>query len=137
MGLFGFGKKKSSVQTEDVATVTPIAVPSVPIFEHEGHLVVKLFCSAGASTSLWAQNVQRVMDAEEFDGEIASYSISEIDSEGKHADLILIGPQTKYMESKVRTSFPAKPVSIIPMKTFALMNGDLGLDYIKSLVTMI
>jgi len=139
MGLFGFGKKKEEKKVapvvdkkETVVAETP-AAPKAPKAEGE-RVVCRIFCSAGASTSLWAQNVQKAMDAAGRDMEIKAYSISVIDDEAGVADVILIGPQTRYVENDVKAKFPDKTVAVVPMQTFGLMNGEQGLKFIDSLL---
>jgi PTS system cellobiose-specific IIB component len=143
MGLFKFGKKKEKEEAKVVETkVEEVKAEATPVVEEaapkaastrEGHLTVRIFCSAGASTSLWAQNVQKAMDAASFDGDIQAYSISVVDDEAKDADIVLIGPQTRYMENEVKAKFPDKTVAVVPMQTFGLMNGEKGLEFIETL----
>lgn len=143
MGLFGFGKKKKEEQAtpapvqkveevkQEAATEAP-ATPAAP--KTEGRIVARIFCSAGASTSLWAQNVQKEMDAQGRDMEIKAFSISVIDDEAPAADVVLIGPQTRYVEKDVKAKYPDKIVAVVPMQTFGLMNGADGLKFIDSLL---
>jgi PTS system cellobiose-specific IIB component len=139
MGLFGFGKKKEEKAVEVKPAVEETKVeevkaeaPKAPT--PEGHLTVRIFCSAGASTSLWAQNVQKSMDAQSRDMDIKAYSISVLDDEADEADVILIGPQTRYVENDVKAKYPNKTVAVVPMQTFGLMNGDKGLEFIDTLI---
>ncbi|SKA02501.1 Phosphotransferase system cellobiose-specific component IIB [Pilibacter termitis] len=138
MALFGFGKKKEEntapvaekVEVKEEAVETPAAPTTSP----EGHVDVRIFCSAGASTSLWAQNVQKSMDAQGRDMTIKAFSISVLDDEATDTDIILIGPQTRYVENDVKAKYPNKIVAVVPMQTFGLMNGDKGLEFIDTLL---
>ncbi|SEP02205.1 PTS system, cellobiose-specific IIB component [Paenibacillus sophorae] len=133
MGLFGFGKKKGESIKADIVKEKVQEKESVePKFE--GHLTVRIFCSAGASTSLWARNVQKAMDEKGLDAEIRAYSTSVVYEEGVKADVILIGPQTRYVEQDVKNKFPEKKVAVVPVQIFGLMNGEKGLEFIISLL---
>lgn len=90
--------------------------------------IVNLFCSAGMSTSLFAQKMQKEAEARGLDFEIKAYGLAEVDTEGPKADVILIGPQARYMVSEVAGKFPDTPVKDIPMQMYGLMQGDKGLD---------
>ncbi|MDR2465252.1 MAG: PTS sugar transporter subunit IIB [Streptococcaceae bacterium] len=138
MGLFGFGKKKvkEEVKVEEVKAVveTPAETATeTAAASTEGHLDVRIFCSAGASTSLWAQNVQKAVDAKGRDLDVKAFSISVLADEAEKADVILIGPQTRYVENEVKEKYPNKTVAVVPMQTFGLMNGEKGLEFIDSL----
>ena len=90
--------------------------------------IVKLFCSAGMSTSLFAQKMQKEAEARGLDFDVKAYGLAEVDTEGPKADVIMIGPQARYMLNEVAGKFPDKPVKDIPMQMYGLMQGDKGLD---------
>ena len=100
----------------------------------EGHLTVRIFCSAGASTSLFATKVQKTMDDKNFDGDIKAYSASTISENGAAANVILIGPQSRFILKDVEEKFPDKTVSVVPPQIFGAMDGEKGLEYILSLL---
>jgi PTS system cellobiose-specific IIB component len=80
------------------------------------------------STSLFAQKMQQEAEKRGLDYDVKAYGLAEIDSEGQNADVIMIGPQARYMVSEVTAKFPDKPVKDIPMQMYGLMQGDKGLD---------
>ncbi len=138
MGLFG---KKKEVKTAETAAAANAEAQEAktenterPASGPQGHLTVRIFCSAGASTSLFASTVQKVMDAKGFDGEIKAYSASTINENGVSADVILIGPQSRFLEPNVKKMFPDKKVAVVPPQIFGAMNGEKGLEYILSLI---
>lgn len=142
MGLFGKGKKKESeekkieneVQNSEEAKMEETKMEETEFAKLEGHLTVRIFCSAGASTSLFAVNVQKAMDAKGFDGDIKAYSASTVSENGASADIILIGPQSRFLKPDVEKKFPEKTVSVVPPQVFGAMNGEKGLAYIISLL---
>ncbi|GFH43388.1 PTS sugar transporter subunit IIB [Lactococcus hodotermopsidis] len=95
---------------------------------------VRIFCSAGMSTSLFAQKIQQEADARGLDFDVEAYGLAEIDTEGPKADVILIGPQARYMVAEVTKKFPDTPVKDVPMQMFGLMQGDKGLDLALELI---
>lgn len=90
--------------------------------------IVKLFCSAGMSTSLFAQKMQKEAEARGLDFDVKAYGLAEVDTEGPKADVIMIGPQARYMLNEVAGKFPNTPVKDIPMQMYGFMQGDKGLD---------
>jgi PTS system cellobiose-specific IIB component len=89
---------------------------------------VRIFCSAGMSTSLFAQKMQQEAEKRGLDFDVEAYGLAEVDAEGPKADVILIGPQARYMVNEVSKKFPNTPVKDVPMQVFGLMQGDKGLD---------
>ena len=89
---------------------------------------VKLFCSAGMSTSLFAQKMQQEAEKRGLDFDVKGYGLAEVDSEGPKADVIMIGPQARYMVDEVTKKFPETPVKDIPMQMYGLRQGAMGLD---------
>jgi PTS system cellobiose-specific IIB component len=95
--------------------------------------IVKLFCSAGMSTSLFAMKMQQEADARGLDYKFSAYGLAELDQEAPTADIILIGPQERYVVDDVKKEFPDKPVSVIPMRMYGMMNGVEGMDFVLQL----
>ena len=58
---------------------------------------IYLFCSAGMSTSMLANIMQKVADSHKLPLEVKAFPDSKIDEivEEKHPDVILLGPQVK------------------------------------------
>ncbi|MDR0922109.1 MAG: PTS sugar transporter subunit IIB [Lactobacillales bacterium] len=126
MGLFGRKKKEDTAETKVEATVTKTPV-EVNEDAPTGHVIVRLFCSAGMSTSLFAQKMQNEAEAQGLDFDVKAYGLSDIDNIGKEADVIMIGPQARYVVSDVKTKYPEKPVEDIPMQPYGMMDGKAGL----------
>ena len=89
---------------------------------------IVLFCAAGMSTSLLVTRMQEAADEQDKDYDVTAYSIDELVSAGKDADIILLGPQIRYAELKVKSTFPNKPVSWIDMKVYGRMDGRKALE---------
>ncbi|WEV44853.1 PTS sugar transporter subunit IIB [Streptococcaceae bacterium ESL0687] len=91
--------------------------------------VVNLFCSAGMSTSMFAKKMQDEANARGLDYKVTAYGLAEVDDKGQEADVIMVGPQARYIVDEVAKKFPETPVKDIPMQMYGLMQGDKGLDF--------
>ena len=76
----------------------------------------------------FAQKMQQEAEKRGLDFDVKAYGLAEVDSEGPKADVIMIGPQARYMVDEVTKKFPETPVKDIPMQMYGLMQGDKGLD---------
>lgn len=90
---------------------------------------IVLICSAGMSTSLL---VNKMLGAAKDEGledcSIAAYPEAEVSKVGVDADIILLGPQVRFELNKIKKMFPDKPVDVINMKDYGMMNGKKVLD---------
>lgn len=89
---------------------------------------IVLFCAAGMSTSLLVQKMQAAAAAKNYPCTIAAYGLSELNDKGKDADCILLGPQVRYNQDKVRAAYPDKPLMVIDMKLYGMMKGKEVLE---------
>ncbi|SJZ98434.1 PTS system, cellobiose-specific IIB component [Pilibacter termitis] len=84
---------------------------------------IRLFCSAGMSTTLLVKKMQKEADSKDANVEIEAFPVSEISSHAKDADVILLGPQIRYLEGKVKEEFPEKKIEVIAMRDYGMMDG--------------
>lgn len=63
---------------------------------------IMLVCSAGMSTSLLVTKMQKAAEAKGMDADIFAVSASEADQhlESKPVDVLLLGPQVRFMKSQ-------------------------------------
>lgn len=95
---------------------------------------IVLICSAGMSTSLLVNKMQKAATEQGIEADIAAYPEAEVTKVGGDADIILLGPQVRFELKKIRGLFPDKPVEVIDMKDYGMMNGKKVLaDTIKRL----
>ena len=89
---------------------------------------IMLVCSAGMSTSLLVSKMQKAAAAEGVEAEIFAVSASEADTnlEQKQIDVLLLGPQVKYMEKQFqeKTAETDTKVAVINMQDYGLMKGE-------------
>ena len=91
---------------------------------------IKLFCSAGMSTSMLVSRMQDAAKARGLDAEIDAYPESTIDKETDDCDVALLGPQVRFMLNKAQDVCKPKgvPVGVIAMQDYGMMNGEKVLD---------
>ncbi|MDR1771354.1 MAG: hypothetical protein LBS02_12045 [Hungatella sp.] len=94
---------------------------------------IKIYCVGGYSTSFWAKNVTAEFAVRGISAEVSAYPIADIDATGAEADMILIGPQARYIEEKARKLFPETPIAVVPFDVFGRANGTAGVEFIKNL----
>ena len=99
---------------------------------------IMLVCSAGMSTSLLVTKMEKAAEARGIDAEIFAVSASEADSnlESKNIDVMLLGPQVRFMKAQFEPKVAAKgiPLDIINMQDYGMMNGDKVLDQALSIM---
>lgn len=88
---------------------------------------VYLFCDQGMSTSLLASRMQDCANEHLLPIEILAFSnkkIRQIVAE-KHPDVILLGPQVKYLLEEVKRQFDEEtPVMLIDQDDYGMMDGE-------------
>lgn len=87
-----------------------------------------LFCSAGMSTSLLAQKMQEEANQRGLEMEILAYPISEVDNFISDIDVIVLGPQVRFLADEISGKSNGKPVVVLPMNIYGLMDGAKALD---------
>ena len=99
---------------------------------------IMLVCSAGMSKSLLVTKMEKAAEARGIDAEIFAVSASEADSnlESKNIDVMLLGPQVRFMKAQFEPKVAAKgiPLDIINMQDYGMMNGDKVLDQALSMM---
>lgn len=96
---------------------------------------ILLLCSAGMSTSLLVGRMNQVAKEENICAEIWACGDSESYAEIQKADVILIGPQMRFLQKKTQAIAGNHPVCVIDMMTYGRMDGKqamrLAIDALK------
>nr|WP_318383631.1 PTS sugar transporter subunit IIB [uncultured Enterobacter sp.] len=97
---------------------------------------IMLCCSAGMSTSLL---VRKMVDEAQTRGlpvEIDAYGVSEFDVQFPRYQVVLLGPQVKYMLNTLseKAATLGIPVQAINPMDYGMQRGDKVLDYALSLI---
>lgn len=99
---------------------------------------IMLVCSAGMSTSLLVTKMQKAADAEGIEADIFAVSASEADNnlETKPVDVLLLGPQVRFMKGDFQKRLEPKgiPLDIINMADYGMMNGEKVLQQALTLI---
>lgn len=89
---------------------------------------IMLVCSAGMSTSLLVTKMQKAAEAQGIDTDIFAVSASEADEnlEKKNVDVMLLGPQVRFMKGQFEEKLAPKgiPLEVINMADYGMMNGE-------------
>ena len=96
---------------------------------------IKLFCSAGMSTSMLVTKMRKTATESGLEAFIEAYSESKLADETNDCDVALLGPQVAFQLKKAQSVCEPKgvPVAVIPMKDYGMMNGKAVLDMALSL----
>lgn len=99
---------------------------------------ILLVCSAGMSTSLLVTKMQKAAEAKELDRKIFAISASEIDGvlAGEEINVLLLGPQVRFMEKQMKEKLSDKnvPCEVINMTDYGMMNGEKVLAQAEKLM---
>lgn len=87
---------------------------------------VYLFCSAGMSTSMLAQRMQAVADEHEIPIRVNAFSVKQVDDicESDRPDVMLIGPQARFMYDSIHERHPDIPCAAIDQDDYGSLNGE-------------
>ena len=79
---------------------------------------IMLVCNAGMSTSMLVNKMNQVVEKENKEYTIFAVSSSRVQEEiaSKNIDLILLGPQIRYMEDSIKSQVGDVPVHVIDME---------------------
>ncbi len=71
-----------------------------------------------------------------LDVKIDAYGVSEFDEQFAHYQVVLLGPQIKYMQESLaeKTLEQGIPVAAIDMMDYGMQRGDKVLDFALSLI---
>lgn len=101
---------------------------------------IMLVCSAGMSTSLLVTKMENAAKEKGVDADIFAVSASEADAKledaEKPVDVLLLGPQVRFMKAQFEGKVAGKniPIDVIDMKDYGMMNGPAVLDNALTLI---
>lgn len=77
-----------------------------------------LVCATGMSTSLLVNRMKEAAETKEIEFQIEAHPVGQIEKYGEAADVILLGPQVRYVLKNVKKMFLDKPAEIINMQDY-------------------
>ncbi len=91
---------------------------------------IMLVCSAGMSTSLLVTKMQKAAQERNLEVEIFACSEAEAKSKYNDVDVLLLGPQVRFLLSKIQKAVEGKniPVAVIDSIDYGTMNGAVVLE---------
>ena|SRR5690625_3279772 len=89
-----------------------------------------LVCSAGMSTSMLVNKMVKEAEDRSLPAAIKAIAESELKNHVDQLDVVLIGPQVRYLEKKVKAQVEplGVKVDIIDQRAYGLIQGDKVLD---------
>lgn len=87
---------------------------------------ILLVCSSGMSTSLLVIKMNLAAAKQGIEVEITAVAESELKKYSDKVDIVLLGPQVRFLLSKVKTFLDPKgvPVEVINSIDYGTMNGE-------------
>ena len=97
---------------------------------------IMLCCSAGMSTSLLVRKMLEAAKERGLEVEIDAYGVAEFDTQFPRYQVVLLGPQVKYMLNTLSEKAAAHgiPVQPINQMDYGMQRGNEVLDYALSLI---
>ncbi|HHG9513027.1 TPA: PTS sugar transporter subunit IIB [Citrobacter amalonaticus] len=97
---------------------------------------IMLCCSAGMSTSLLVRKMVEAAEERKLPVQIDAYGVSEFDIQFPNYQVVLLGPQVKYMLNTLSEKAATHniPVKAIDMQDYGMQRGDKVLDFALSLI---
>lgn len=90
---------------------------------------ILLICSAGMSTSMLVTKMQAAAKDKGIEANIWAVGDAESGVNIPKADVVLLGPQVRFLLTKTQAAAGDKPVRVIDMMMYGTMNGAKVLDF--------
>jgi PTS system cellobiose-specific IIB component len=91
-----------------------------------------LFCSAGMSSSILADKMQKIANERNLEIEVKYYPESKFDEKAAEADLLLLSPQIRYRQAELQKK--NMPLYLIEMADYGMLKAEIILN--KSLESL-
>ena len=85
---------------------------------------ILLACSAGMSTSLLEQRMEKYIASKGYEIEVIAVDSSTAKSKINEYDIVLLGPQVRFMKPQFEQAATNTIVDIIPMRMYGTMDGE-------------
>ncbi|MBO4919919.1 MAG: hypothetical protein J5365_07175 [Erysipelotrichaceae bacterium] len=86
-------------------------------------LKITLACLGGVSTKALCSRIVEEGLKNDFEVECNAYSVYEVEEYISGSDVVLVGPQVKFMVKKLQEKFPEANIELIPMADYGQVNG--------------
>ena len=97
---------------------------------------IVLVCSAGMSTSLLVSKMQAAAKDQGVECSINAYGEAELKNHESEVDVLLLGPQVRFLFNKLKSKFDPQgvPVDVINTIDYGTMNGAKVLKHALDLL---
>ncbi|HEI8866329.1 TPA: PTS sugar transporter subunit IIB [Serratia odorifera] len=97
---------------------------------------IMLCCSAGMSTSLLVKKMVEEADRRGLDVDIKAFGVAEFEQQVANYQVVLLGPQVKYMQKDLQSTASAYGIQVVPinMMDYGMQKGAAVLDFALSLI---
>ena len=95
---------------------------------------ILLVCSAGMSTSMLVKKMEQEAEKRGIEARIWAVADAKAAENVGEADVMLLGPQVRFMLDKMRDIAGDTPVDVIDMCVYGAMNGAAALDQALALI---
>lgn len=92
---------------------------------------IVLICAAGMSTSLLVKRMEKAAEETGYECKIAAYPAADASNVIPGADIVMLGPQVKYMLAKWKKEYPEKIIEAIDVRTYGMVDGAKALEQAK------
>lgn len=97
-------------------------------------LKVMFVCAAGMSTSLLVEKVKKAAAARGVEANVYALGEAEARKDLNQADVLLLGPQVKYLESSFRKAIDdTTKLGVVDMKSYGRMDGEAVMNQIMEM----
>lgn len=99
---------------------------------------IMLVCSAGMSTGILVTKMKTAAEKQGLEADIFAISASEVEDviAKKDIDVLLLGPQVKFMKNQIELQLQGKNIAVdsINMQYYGMMNGEKVLEQALELI---
>lgn len=95
---------------------------------------ILLVCNAGMSTSMLAKKMQAYSDTEKLGFEVTALPVEQGRQLMDTSDVVLVGPQVKFLLKELQEAFPTIPMAVVPMQAYGLMDGKSVIELVEQLL---
>lgn len=89
---------------------------------------ILLICSAGMSTSFMVEKMKKASKDKNIETDILAIPDAKANEYVGKVDIVLLGPQVKYLLPSMKELFKDIPVTVIDMMSYGTMNGEKVLE---------
>lgn len=92
---------------------------------------ILLVCAYGMSTSLLVNKMYEASKKMEFECHIEAHPVDNSSDLIGQVDIVLVGPQVRFMYDRVKKDFAGTPVFMIDSIAYGTMNGEKVINQVK------